>query len=299
MRKILCLIAVFCMVLSVWSFPVSAKVVFCDFEEDADKIYYCDLDGDGKEDSLSVDLYKNYFGRYVFNINDRPFIFQVVRHGGYGDVRIIDIDETDKFLDIFITGTYKGTWGEVYRYDGNQLYRNDGIIEFEYVEAMEVTAGGGKLTIECGPETFVYNEFNFVPVEVDTNEEYMEDGYYNQYTIEVDGEIVKFDQYPVNKNGRLLVPIRAIFEKMGYALVWDAETRTAHAAKGDSGISVQIGNKTIFYTVDGVSGKYECDVAPVILNDRTLIPLRGVVESAGSVVEWDEETGTARIATKK
>lgn len=39
------------------------------------------------------------------------------------------------------------------------------------------------------------------------------------------------------------------------------------------------------------------DVAPVMENDRTLIPLRGLFEKMGAVVEWDEKNQTA-IVTK-
>ena len=39
------------------------------------------------------------------------------------------------------------------------------------------------------------------------------------------------------------------------------------------------------------------DVAPIMENDRTLIPLRGLFEKMGAVVEWDGQNQTA-IVTK-
>ena len=50
-------------------------------------------------------------------------------------------------------------------------------------------------------------------------------------------------------------------------------------------VVIQIGSKTMF-----VNGKaYEKDVAPVIMNDRTLVPIRFVTESLGGKVAWNEK----------
>lgn len=42
--------------------------------------------------------------------------------------------------------------------------------------------------------------------------------------------------------------------------------------------------------IDGV--KLECDVAPIIENDRTLVPMRSIFEALGATVHWDGETKT-------
>jgi len=307
MKKILCLVAVFCMMASVWCCPVSAEGAFYDFYEHIDVPFDYDLNGDGVEDTFSVDHYVNYFGRFAFNINDRPFVFQTVRHGYYTSFAVVDINETDAFLDIVVIGTYKGIWAEVYRYDGATMYELSDVIQLsderdydlvsEYLETMSVSAGGGKLQIKFGPDVITQDSFSFIEMERPVDSEYMADGISNCYHIIIDGEAIEFDQYPVNKKDHLLVPVRAIFEKLGYGLSWDAETRTAHALSKENSMSVQIGNKTIFYTVDGVSEQYECEIAPQLISDRTMVPLRGVAESAGCRVEWNEETGTVHIFT--
>ena len=51
-------------------------------------------------------------------------------------------------------------------------------------------------------------------------------------------------------------------------------------------VVMQIGSKTML-----VNGKaYEKDAAPVIMNDRTLVPIRFVTESLGGKVAWNAET---------
>lgn len=39
--------------------------------------------------------------------------------------------------------------------------------------------------------------------------------------------------------------------------------------------------------------KLEFDVAPIIENDRTLVPIRAIFEALGADVTWDQETKTA------
>ena len=56
-------------------------------------------------------------------------------------------------------------------------------------------------------------------------------------------------------------------------------------------IRLQIGSTT--YTIDGVA--HQSDVAPFIIEGRTMIPVRLVGEAFGSVVDWYEETQSIQI----
>ena len=47
-------------------------------------------------------------------------------------------------------------------------------------------------------------------------------------------------------------------------------------------------------TVNGTSVIFE-DQQPIILNDRTLLPVRGVMEAMGKTVSWDEENNRAIV----
>lgn len=107
-----------------------------------------------------------------------------------------------------------------------------------------------------------------------------------------------FDQPPILINDRTMVPIRVIFEAMGYTVEWDNETQTATSIKGNDKIVVQLNNSIIKYTTNGESGEYICDVVPQIVSDRTLVPARAVAESAGCTVEWDPIFNTVLIFTK-
>lgn len=113
--------------------------------------------------------------------------------------------------------------------------------------------------------------------------------------VSVDGDYLSFDQPPILANERTLVPFRAIFEKLGASVDWDGKTQTVTAVKGETEITLKIGESAIY--VNGE--KKELDVASQIVNDRTLVPVRAISESLGCEVGWDGDTKTVIIKTAK
>ncbi|KEO82489.1 ABC transporter substrate-binding protein [Tumebacillus flagellatus] len=103
-----------------------------------------------------------------------------------------------------------------------------------------------------------------------------------------------YDPEPYQKNGRTLVPMRAIFEALGATVEWDETTKTVTGVQGETKIVLQVGSTTA--TVNG---------QPVILNqaaeqtnDRVMVPVRLISEALGAEVQWDETTETVRIYSK-
>lgn len=109
-------------------------------------------------------------------------------------------------------------------------------------------------------------------------------------SVVIDGKAVTFEVAPVNDNGRLLVPLRAIFEQLGAKVDWDQATQTATAVKGDTKVVIAIGS--LQPTVNGKAVPLQ--VAAKIVNGRTLAPLRFVGEAFGTV-DWDAATSTATM----
>lgn len=112
-------------------------------------------------------------------------------------------------------------------------------------------------------------------------------------SVVIDGKAVSFDVAPVNDNGRLLVPLRAIFEQMGATVTWDDATQAATAVKGDKKVVIAIGS--LEPTVNGQVSKI--DVAAKLVSNRTLAPMRFVCEAFGGKVNWDEATKTASVVS--
>lgn len=107
----------------------------------------------------------------------------------------------------------------------------------------------------------------------------------------LDGEQLAFDVPPVLEKGRTLVPYRAVFEKLGYTVSWNAAARSVSAIQNDASMWMQIGNRDV--TVNGKNVR--SDAAPVIRNGRTFVPLRLISEYSGCDVLWDGETQTVAI----
>ena len=112
--------------------------------------------------------------------------------------------------------------------------------------------------------------------------------------VTVDGQQQSFDPAPVNISGRVLVPMRALFETLGADVDWDNNTRTAIGVR--DGVTVRIPIGSTRPTVDGKI--ITIDVPAEIVEGRTFIPLRFVGEALGDGVDWDGATRTV-IVTRK
>jgi hypothetical protein len=109
----------------------------------------------------------------------------------------------------------------------------------------------------------------------------------------IDGLPVDFDVKPVIKNDRTLVPFRAVAEMLNVKVSWDGARQTVNASDGEISVMLQIGNKTAYRNGTPVV----LDVPPVIINDRTLIPLRFFSEAFDCRVEWDGVTRYVQITS--
>ena len=118
----------------------------------------------------------------------------------------------------------------------------------------------------------------------------------------LNGKELSFDVPPMAVEGRTLVPFRAIFEALGYDVVWDqAEPQLIKGTKGGSiELKMEIGQTTATIT-NSAEGADEpvkivtLDVPPMVVDNRTLVPLRAVGEMSGYKVDWLGETNTATI----
>jgi len=112
---------------------------------------------------------------------------------------------------------------------------------------------------------------------------------------EVNGVKTYFDNAgtkPIIINGRTMIPVRAVIEAMGGLVGWNEKVSTASCTIGDKTLYLQINNPTAW---DKDGKQVNLDSAPVIVNARTLLPIRFVVEYFGAQVAWDGDTSTATI----
>ncbi|MCL2166382.1 MAG: copper amine oxidase N-terminal domain-containing protein, partial [Clostridiales bacterium] len=117
----------------------------------------------------------------------------------------------------------------------------------------------------------------------------------DEISVLVDGKPIVFDVAPRIVNDRTLVPLRAIFEEMGAVVEWDAATRIVNATKGDTVVVLALNDTSPTINGEPVT----IDQPAIIVDGRTLAPLRFVAEAFGGTVDWNEPTLTASILTGK
>jgi len=102
---------------------------------------------------------------------------------------------------------------------------------------------------------------------------------------------LKFDTPPVIKDGRTLIPVRAISEAMGATVEYNAEEKIVIITKDDKIITFNLAENKVYVGEDEAA----IDVPAEVMNNRTMVPLRFIAENLGLTVEYDTETQTIQI----
>jgi plastocyanin len=107
---------------------------------------------------------------------------------------------------------------------------------------------------------------------------------------------VMLDSPPIIKNGRTLLPIRAVAEALGAQVSWESSSKKVTITKANTTIEMWIGKSTALVNskqtyIDSQNPK----VVPEIINGRTMLPVRFVAESLGANVNWDDKNKVITI----
>lgn len=117
----------------------------------------------------------------------------------------------------------------------------------------------------------------------------------NNSIMEVNGLDAEIDEgrgtTPIIANGRTLVPVRAIIEAFDGEVLWDGTTQTVELTLYDDTIRLVIDSNTAYLN----GGLHTLDVAPTIINGRTMLPIRFVAEGFNLGVAWDNSSQTVSI----
>jgi hypothetical protein len=116
----------------------------------------------------------------------------------------------------------------------------------------------------------------------------------NPVDVRVNGSEVNFlNALPQMIDGRVLVPLRGVFEQMGATVGWEPASQTVIADGNGRHIRIQIGSHDA-----NVNGKVmELDVPPQIMEDTTMVPLRFLGEALGARVDWQPQNNLVAITT--
>jgi len=116
-----------------------------------------------------------------------------------------------------------------------------------------------------------------------------------QVTITVDGQVVSFTgQGPIMDNNRVLVPVRGIFEHLGFEMTWDSSTRMARLVNNDTVIIIPANSDSFVVNRSIVT----LDTPQQMVNNRMYIPLLAVADVIGGTAEWDSSNRVARLVSQ-
>jgi len=108
-------------------------------------------------------------------------------------------------------------------------------------------------------------------------------------TVLVNGSPISFAQPPITRDGRVFVPLRGIFERLGASVVY--ANGNINATGNGRNVHLTIGS-----TQASVNGQpVTIDVAPFIVGATTLVPLRFIAQSLGAGVNWNAANNTVAI----
>ncbi len=97
---------------------------------------------------------------------------------------------------------------------------------------------------------------------------------------------------PVLRQDHTLLPVRAVVEGLGGTVEWDGANQTVCLTRGEQKLFLRIGSTSAW---DNEGARFTLDSQPILLNDRTMLPIRFVVEYFGGTVEWVGETQMVKI----
>lgn len=113
----------------------------------------------------------------------------------------------------------------------------------------------------------------------------------NNIKILLDEKPLIADVPPMLLKDRTYLPLRAIFEALGAEVEWFPETSEVRGTKGSTVIVLHVDDTQAL-----VNGRpVALDAAPVIVQDRTMVPVRFLAESLGADVQWNAVTSTVSI----
>ena len=113
-----------------------------------------------------------------------------------------------------------------------------------------------------------------------------------QTTYTVNGIEKSAASAPYIKEGRTMLPIRAVAESLGLTVQWNSATKTASFTDASKVAAVTIGAKVMY--VNGTP--MPLSAAAELVNDTTFVELRSLATAFGVQIDWDAAAKTATVS---
>lgn len=210
------------------------------------------------------------------------------------------VEEPEEFTLVFMDlrtmesyGTYTVQNGDKYPIPSRTPTRDGYVFDGWYTSSTGGTQVTSSTTVNLTRDQNLYPHWREVPQLLpETTEITLQIG--NPY-LYINGTRKNIDEQgtvPLLRNSRTLLPVRAVVEAMGGTVNWINSSETVVMTLDGKSLNLQIGSRTAW---DGSGNTYQLDVAPILVQSRTMLPIRFVVEFFGGEVLWDNPTETVTI----
>lgn len=109
--------------------------------------------------------------------------------------------------------------------------------------------------------------------------------------LEVNKEELKLDVEATMVEGEILLPVRAVFESLGFQVTWDGTSRTVTGKSEDILIKLAVDKPNAMVN----EALVKLDTPTLIINQRVLASAKFIEEATGAKVNWDEARKTISI----
>lgn len=110
--------------------------------------------------------------------------------------------------------------------------------------------------------------------------------------IKIDGkELQPKDIPPVIIDGRTMLPMRLIAQELGCEVLWNEATKQAFVINDEYTVAFTLGSKKAIKNGE----EFALDVPAMIVNDRTMLPVRALAKALDLNITWDDPNRTVYI----
>lgn len=113
-----------------------------------------------------------------------------------------------------------------------------------------------------------------------------------EISIMIDGQKFVDPNLPaVSIDGRTMLPMRGICQKLGGQVTWNEDAKQVYVVTPTHTAVFEIGKKTGYKN----GQPFTMDVPPMIINDRTVLPVRALTQALDVQLKWDDTSRTVYI----
>lgn len=242
------------------------------------------INDDAEKKDYPITISYNRENHEIFDVNLEPVEFDTIS----GKVTVADVicgdvdgNGTVTAIDNAILARYFAKWKG---YDESKVD----------LSAADVN-GDGRVTVLdnviLSRHIAKWKGYNNLPYAKDNDDSDSERKILKDCCVTVNGERVILETDPIQDGKEILMPIRTIAEKLNCNVEWDAEMNTVVIANSNVTVVLQVGNSKMYVNGNGVV----LDAPAQIIDNRTMIPAKAVVQSLGGNVVYNSSSNSVEI----